>query len=80
MKVPKLFGRISGDITSLFIFKAKASRGTKPCSYFIPFTPYKKTSFTNGFSVPKSFRDFRETGAWCSARGIAVKGFEIATV
>ena len=38
----------------------------------IPFTTYQKTtftelsgrSFTNGFSGPKSFRDFRETGPW----------------
>ena len=39
-------------------------------SIFIPFTAYEKTSFTeeagrsftNGFSGPKSVRDFRETG------------------
>ena len=32
-KVPRLFGRNSGDII-LCIFKTKASRGTKLCSYF----------------------------------------------
>ena len=39
---------------------------------FIPFSTYEKTgftelagrSFTNGFSGPESFRDFRETGPW----------------
>ena len=39
---------------------------------FIPFTTYERTSFTeyvgrsftNGFSDPKSFREFRETAPW----------------
>ena len=37
-KVPKLFGRISGN--SLCIFKTKASRGTKLCSYFCFYSLY----------------------------------------
>ena len=43
-KVPKL----SGWHNSLFIFKTKAFRATKLCSYFfiIPFTTYEKPSFT----------------------------------
>ena len=40
---------------------------------FIPFTTYQRTSFTewagrkfrNGFSSPKRFRDFRQTGPRC---------------
>ena len=39
---------------------------------FIPFTTYEKISFTesasqsftNGYSGPRSFQDFRETGPW----------------
>ena len=38
-KVPKLFGRISGD-NSLCIFKTKASRGTKLCNYFKLYSLY----------------------------------------
>ena len=48
-KVPKLFGRILGDLTPRVIFKTKASRGTKLCTCFnflIPFTIYEKTTFT----------------------------------
>ena len=52
------------------MFKAKASWGTKLILIYIPFTTYEKNSFTelagrsftNGFSGPKCFRDFRETG------------------
>ena len=48
---------------------------------FIPFTTYKKTSFkeeagrsfTNGFSGPKNFRDFRETGPRCVYCMLTVK-------
>ena len=36
-KVPKRFGGISGD---LIIFKVKASRGTKLCSYFNCYSLY----------------------------------------
>ena len=54
---------------SLCIFKMKASRARNFAFIliFIPFTTYEKTSFTklagrsftNGFSGPESFRDFR---------------------
>ena len=69
-RVPKLFERISSDI----IVSSKGWRlGARNCAVilvFIPFTTYEKNSFlelaglsfTNGFSVPKTFRDFRETG------------------
>ena len=71
-KVPKPFGRISGDLT-LFVsskWRRLEARNFAVILIVIPFTTYKKTSFTelagrsftNGFSGPKSFRDFRETG------------------
>ena len=71
-KVPKLFGRISGYII-LFVSSERRRLGTRNFAFiliFIPFTTYEKTgfpelacrSFTNGFSGPKSFPDFRETG------------------
>ena len=71
-KVPKLFGRISGDII-LFVSSKRRSleaRNFAVILIFIPFTTYEKTSFpekagrsfTNGFSGPKRSRDFRETG------------------
>ena len=73
-KVPKLFGRISGDI---ILFVSSKRRRLKARNFafifiFIPFTTYEKTSFTeqagrsftNDFSGPKSSRDFRETGPW----------------
>ena len=49
---------------------------TLPLLIFIPFTTYEKKSFTeqagqslmDGFSDPKIFRDFRETGSWPAAR------------
>ena len=40
-KVPTLFGRLSGDIV-LCIFKAKASRNTKLCTYFNFYPVYKR--------------------------------------
>jgi len=51
-------------------FEFEASRGTY--FNFIPLATYEKTTFTiyagrsfkNGFSAPKRFRDFRETGPW----------------
>ena len=71
-KVPKPFGRISGDI---ILFVSSKRRRLEPRNFavifiYIPFTTYEKTSFTeqagrsftNGFSGPKSSRDFRETG------------------
>ena len=71
-KVPKLFGRISGDIILFVSSKRRRleARNFAVILIFIPFTTYEKTSFTekagrsftNGFSGPKSSRDFRETG------------------
>ena len=71
-KVPKLFGRNSGD---MILFVSSKPRRLQPRNFaviliFTPFTSYQKTSFTeragrtfrNGFSGPKRFRDFRETG------------------
>jgi len=75
-KVPKLFGRISGYIIHFVSSKRKRleARNFAFILIFIPFTTYEKTgftelagrSFTNGFSGPESFRDFRETGPRCS--------------
>ena len=72
LKVPKLFGRISGYIIHFVSSKRKRfeARHFAFILIFIPFTTYEKTgftelagrSFTNGFSGPESFRDFRETG------------------
>ena len=71
-KVPKLFGRISGDIIIFVSSKQKRleARNFAVIFIFIPFTTYEKTSFTElagrsftiDFSGPKSYRDFRETG------------------
>ena len=72
-KVPKCFGCISGDIILFVSLKQTRleARNFEVIFIFIPFATYEKTSFTekanrsfmNGFSGPKSFRDFRETGA-----------------
>ena len=69
-KVPKLLGRISGDISSKG--RRLEARNFAVILIFILFTTYEKTSFTewadrgftNGFSGSKSFRDSRETGPW----------------
>ena len=71
-KVPKLFGRISGDIILSVSSKRRRleARNFAVILIFIPFITYEKIrftekagrSFTNGFSGPKSSRDFRETG------------------
>ena len=75
LESPETFRAHFGSHNSLCIFKAKASRGTKLCSYFNLYSLYKSwkdqlyrisgRSFTNGFSGSKSFRDFRETGPRC---------------
>ena len=76
-KVPKLFGRISGDI--IFFVSSKRRRfeawNFAFMLIFIPFTTYESSrltelagrSFTNGFSGPESVRDFRETGTCTSS-------------
>ena len=71
-KVPRLFGRNSGDIILFVSSKRRRleARNFAVILIFIPYTTYGQTSFTdsagrsftNGFSGPKSFRDFRETG------------------
>ena len=76
-KVPKLFGRNSGDIILFVSSKLRRfeARNFAVIFIFILFIIYEKTSFTelagrsftNGFSGPKSFRDFRETGAFLIA-------------
>ena len=73
-KVPKLFGRISGDIILFVSSKRRRleARNFAVIFFFIPFTTCENISFTewagrnftNGFSGPKSSRDFRETGPW----------------
>ena len=47
-KVPKLFGRISGDISLFVSSKRKRiqARNFAVIFIFIPFTTYEKTSFT----------------------------------
>ena len=71
-KVPKLFGRISGDII-LFVsskrrpLEARNFAAILICDLFIThektsFTEEAVRSFTNGFSGPKSSQDFRDTG------------------
>ena len=71
-KVPELFGRISGDINPFVSSKLRRLEARNFVVFFscFPFTSYEKTSFaelvvrsfTNGFSGPKSFRDFQVTG------------------
>ena len=71
-KVPKLFGRISGDIILFVSSKRRRleARNFAVILVFILFATYEMTSFTeqagrsftNGFSDAKSFRDFREKG------------------
>ena len=71
-KVPKLFGCSSGDMIIFVSLKRRRleARNFAVILIFILFTTYQKTgfkeetsrSFTNGFSGPKCFRDFRETG------------------
>ena len=71
-KVPRLFGRISGDIILFVSSKRRCpeARNFADILIFISYTTYEKISFTewagrsftNGFSGPKSLRDFRETG------------------
>ena len=64
----------SGDIILFVSWKRRRSK-TRNCTViliFLPITSCGKTSFaeqagrsfTDGFSDPKSFRDFRETGPW----------------
>ena len=70
--VPKLFGRICGDIILFVSSKQRCleARNFAVIFIFIRFTTYEKTSFTEqagrsftiDFSGPKSYRDFRETG------------------
>ena len=64
-KVPKLFGRFSGDIILFVSSKRRCSmsRNFAVILIFIPFTTYEKISFTE-WGGPKSLRDFRETGPW----------------
>ena len=83
-KVPKLFGRISGDIILFVSSKLRRleARNFAVIFIFIPFTTYEKTSFTeqagrsftNGFSGLKSFRDFREKGS----QGLVTNAFKTA--
>ena len=66
------FRALFGGHNSLCVFKTKASRGAKFCSYLIsiPFTTQKRPALLNkrigvlenGSSSPKNSRDFRETG------------------
>ena len=72
-KVPKLFGRILGDI-----IKTKASRGTTLCSYFHFYSLYNVWKDQNygiswsEFLDPKRFRDFREMGSNLSASHLGI--------
>ena len=77
-KVQKIYGCISGDIILFVSSKRRRLQGRNLAVilFFIPFTTYQKTSFTeeadrsftNGFAGPKSFRDFPETGFWIHSR------------
>ena len=63
-KVPKLFGRITGD-NFLCLFKTKASWGKKLCSYFrFSLQQRQRPALQNkGIGVLRmAFRDVRETG------------------
>ena len=73
-KVPKLYGPFSG-VTIPFVSQER--RGFKSSNFKviflfvtlktrlkIGFPKQAVASFTNGFSGPKSYRDFRETGHW----------------
>ena len=72
--VPKLFGLISG---ATIPFMSSQRRGSQPSNFAIllvlftlriwlkiSFSKHADCSLTNGFSGPKSTRDFRETGPW----------------
>ena len=74
LKVPKLFGPISG---ATIPFTSSQRQGSKPSNFaillvFLILKTCKKISFskqadcslTTSFSGPKSSRDFRETGSW----------------
>ena len=71
-KVPKLFGRVSGEIILFVSSKRRRLEAQNFAVFFscFQFTTHEKTSpaelavpsLTNGFSGPKSFWDFRETG------------------
>ena len=62
-KVPKIIGRVSGDIILFASSKRRRLETRNPAAFFscFPFTTYEKTnfaklairSFTNGFSGPK---------------------------
>ena len=73
-KVPKLYGPFSG-VTIPFVSQER--RGFKSSNFTviflfvtlktcqkIGFPEQAVSSFTNGFSGPKCYRDFRETGHW----------------
>ena len=73
-KVPKAFGRISGDVI-VFVFSKRGCLEAPNFAViliFIPFITYEMTSFTeqaggsftNDFLSPKSFRHFRDKGPW----------------
>ena len=83
-KVPKLF---RWHNHSFCIFKTKASRDTTLCShfYFLFSLQLMKRqalqnkqvgSFTNSFSGPKSFWDFRETGLWFEKIPLVTNAFQ----
>ena len=94
LEISETFGRISGDII-LFVSSKRMrlrARNFAVILIFIPlttcekisFTEYTGGSFTNGFSGPKSFWDFGETGPWneyrtggYSGTGLGITGFQI---
>ena len=75
-----LFGHISGRIILFVCSKRRRleARNFAVILIYIPFTTYEKNSFTelagrsftNGFSGPKCFRDFRETGPRARRTGL----------
>ena len=71
-----IFAHVMGNIRPRDVFRPIARERKYLMDYnliYTPFTTNEKTSstelsgrsFTNGFSGPKSFRDFRETGLRC---------------
>ena len=73
LESPETFRAHFGWHNSLCIFKTKAT--LQLFLFLFPLQHMKRPasqnmqSFTNGFSGPKSFRDFRETGPWSRILG-----------
>ena len=77
-KVPKLFGRISGDIILFVSSKLRRleARNFAVIFIFVPFTTYEKTSFTEqaGRSFTNGFSGLSRNGS----QGLVTNDFKTA--